>query len=958
MPARSAWSRSRRVGEIPYPPRAAVASLGVIVGRNQELSAISAVLDSARSGRAAALCLVGEAGVGKTTLLQAAEEAAEGFLQLRATGFESETSLGHTGLLEALGPLEPLADGLPGPQREALGAALGRSTDAVEGDRYLVAVATLSLLARAAEERPVLVAVEDLQWLDRESAAALAFAARRLHYDAVAFVLASRPGASTDLVAGIDTLAVQGLPVEAAEQLLAGSVSARLVPRLVRATGGNPLALLESSRRLTPAQRSGVAPLPDHLPVGTRLVDAFGAEVVALPEPARQAAVLLAASGDPAEGPVADALTAAGADPSVALDRLEQAGVVVREGAALQWRHPLLRAATWRSTGPEERRAAHLALAEALAGDPLRAVRHRAEAALGRDDVLAAELTRAAGGERLRRGYAASSSLAARAALLTSEPVEAARRWATAVEDAFLAGDTARTRELAGLVLDTTDDAPARGRVLAVLGQLDLYSGSVPRGRDLLAEAAELAEGPHRVLALAALANACYMRDDRAGMLRAGEELARTADRSDAEQCMLADATLGAAFVFSGRLEEGRALAAAALEQVESDPRLRDDPRHLATALLLARWAGDLRRAPFSAARRRLQRARDLGALGVLPQALAFTAAGRAFLGDHEGSYADAGEAAELGTELGYAAIITIAHEVLAWEAAARGRHDDALRALAESRRLTERAEVADVAQALPLAEAQCALVRGDLAEVVRLLEQRIEADGGRDTLDDPFGVAPDLTEAYVGLGRRKDARAVADRYRGLHAKTTEARIRARLARVTGLAEDDDDRAATAFRTSVAASEEVSDLFEAARSRLLLGSRLRRAGERRAAREELRRARDTFTGMGLYAWSRRAEDELAASGETARRDRTGADQPLTAQETRVALLVADGLSNKEVAAALFLSPKTIEHHVGSVLRKRGLRSRTQLAATLARGVGPAGLSPAEAPTYDEATGSP
>ncbi|HEU4489452.1 MAG TPA: AAA family ATPase [Jiangellales bacterium] len=928
----------------------------MIVGRDLELDALAAVLESARSGRAAALCLVGEAGAGKTTLLEAAEEAAEGFRRLRATGFQSETSLGHAGLLEALGPLEPFLDGLPGAQRGALDAALGRSDTATPGDRYLVAAATLSLLARAAEGQPVLVAVEDLQWLDRESTAALTFAARRLRHDAVAFVLASRPGAFADLTAGIDTLAVPGLPVGAAEQLLGGTVSARLVPELVEATGGNPLALLETSRRLTPAQRRGVTPLPDHLPVGTRLVDAFAAEVVALPGPSRRAAILLAASGEPAEGPVAAALAASGADAGAALDRLERAGVVVREGPALSWRHPLLRAATWQSARPEERRAAHVALADVLAPDPLRALRHRAEAAVGHDDGLATELTRLADGERSRRGFAAASTLEARAALLTSDPAGADHLSAAAVEDAFFAGDTATTRELASKVLADTDDGPARGRVLAVLAQLELYSGSVPRGRDLLVEAAELAEGRHRVTALWALANACYMRDDRAGMLRAGEELAVSADRSDPEQRMLADATLGAALVFAGRLDEGRALAGAALRLVETDPRMRDDPKHLTTALLLIRWAGDLHGADVLAATRRIRRARELGALGVLPQALAFTAAGRALLGDHEGAYADAGEAAELGAELGYGAIITIAYEVLAWEAAARGLHDDALRALAESRRLTERAEVADVAQALPLSEAACALARGDLAEVVRVLEQRVAADGGRDVLDDPFGVAPDLAEAYVGLGRREDARSVADRYRRLHAGAADARTRARTARVTALAEDDDVEAVGAFRTAVAAAEEGGDAFEAARSRLLLGSRLRRAGERRAAREELRRARDTFVGMGLQAWSRRAEDELAATGET-RRGRVGTDEPLTAQETRVALLVAEGLTNKEAAAALFLSPRTVEHHLGSVLRKRGLRSRTQLAAAMA-GAGAAALSPAETPTYDEETGSP
>ena len=918
----------------------------MIVGRDRELAAVEALLSRAREGRSGALCLVGDAGAGKTTLLEAAEGRAEGFTVLRATGFEAETSLAHAGLLEALGPVLDRLDALPPAQADALNAALGRAGVDGAGDRYLVAAAVLALLARAAEERPVLLLVDDLQWLDQESAAALAFAARRLTHDPTAVLLAARTGVAADRVAGTETVYVEGLAVPDAERLLHGQVARRLVPRLVDVTGGNPLALLETGRRLSPAQRTGTAPLPEDLPVGTRLLDAFGAEVRALPVPGRRAAVILAAAGDADTGTVAAALAATDQDPVTALDERERAGAAVRGGASLRFRHPLLRAAAWALATPAERRQAHLALASAVAGEPQRAVRHRAEAAVGRDDGLAEELADVADVARARRGYAAASALMVRSAALTTDRAVAGRRAAHAVEDAATAGDVTGARSLARTVLAEGDDA-ARGHVLAVLGELELYSGSVPRGRDLLAEAAGLAEGAYRVRALASLADACYLRDDRAGMLRAAQDLYAAADPSDTEQLMLAEATLGSSLVFSGDLLRGRTHAIRALELVESEARLRDDPRHLITALLLARWAGDLRKAAHFADRR-IRRARELGALGVLPQALAFMAAGAAFMGDHERAYADAGEAAELGAELDYAAIVTIAHEILAVEAAARGLHDVAAAALAESRRLTERAGVADVAQALPLAEALCAVCRGDAAEVVRLLERRVAVDGGRDTLDDPFGVAPDLVESYVALGRSGDARAAAQRYAELHAEATEAHLLARRSRVLALAEPDDSRAVASFRTAVTAAEEAGDPFEVARTRLLLGGRLRRAGERRAARDELRVAREAFAAMGLDAWTARTEDELAASGETAVRRRRNGEQPLTSRETRVALLVAEGLTNREIAAALFVSPKTVEHHVGAVLRKRGLRSRTELAASLARGGGvplPRGAEP-------------
>jgi DNA-binding CsgD family transcriptional regulator len=277
-----------------------------------------------------------------------------------------------------------------------------------------------------------------------------------------------------------------------------------------------------------------------------------------------------------------------------------------------------------------------------------------------------------------------------------------------------------------------------------------------------------------------------------------------------------------------------------------------------------------------------------------------------------------------------------VALEMVAWQSAARGQHDDARRALARARELTDVAGTTSVAAHQALTAAFCALCRGDLAETVALLEARLAADGGVGEMGEPLGVAPLLVEAYAGLGRREEAAALTERYAAAAPDAGPVRD-ALAARCAGLSDPDDDAAAAAFETALAMHALTGDPFETARTRLLHGSRLRRRGARVASRTELATAADAFAAMELTAWYQRAADELAATGATARPRRQRATEPLTSQETRVALLVAQGCSNKEVAAALFLSPKTVEHHLGSVFRKRGFRSRTELAAAFATG---------------------
>jgi DNA-binding CsgD family transcriptional regulator len=914
-------------GESPKDPsRRAVG----VVGRAEELNRIRALVDAARDGVTGALVVEGEAGVGKTTLLGAAAQLADGFTCLWARGVESEAALGHATLLELLGPVRDRLAEVPEVQAQALAAALGWRAGPTAGDRYLVAAATLSLLAVVAEPAPLLVVVDDLQWVDRESAAAVLFAARRLRNDAVAFLFAVRAGSTRPApLGGIEVLTLTGLPAADAAGLLPAGLADAVATQLVDGTSGNPLALLEVAGRLTPAQRRGAAPLPDPLPVGDRLQEVYEPLLAGLSGPAWRAILLLAASREGTAGPLVTALRRGGIDADAALDEAEQHGVVVRDRGALRFRHPLLRTAAWHLAQPAQRRAAYRALADALPGAAARTARawHLAEAASGPDDALAEELVAVADQDRTRRGFAAASAALERSALLTTDPGRAAERLAAAVSDAFLAGDIERTRVRAARVQDGAATRRARAEVLFTLGTLEQYAGSLPRAAELLAAAAELAEGRLCVWALTERAVTQFRLNELAAT---ADRIAEVADPADPQQHALAAFSQGAARLVGGDPAAGRPLVARALALLESEPSLRDDPRFLILFLLGVEALGQARWAR-AATQRRLAAARERGALGVLVGGLALVARGRAWVGDHAGAFADAGEATELGEQLGYAADAAVAVEMLAWQSAARGLHQDAQSALERARALVDRAGTTHVAAHLAITAAFCALCRGDLAEAVALLEARVAADGGRGARGEALGVAPTLVEAYLGLGRMSDAAALADQYAAVTPQPPDPATTALVARCQALATDDAVAAVAAFEAALATHAEAPDAFETARTHLLYGARLRRAGQRVAAREQLRAARDAFAAQDLTLWAQRATDELRATGQTARPRRPLADEPLTSQETRVALLVARGLSNREVAAHLFLSPKTVEHHLGSVYRKRGYRSRTELA---------------------------
>ncbi|HEY5981708.1 MAG TPA: AAA family ATPase [Microlunatus sp.] len=915
---------------------------GDLRGRDTELGRLDSVIESARGGTTSSVVFEGEPGIGKSTLLSAAAHRAAGFRCLWARGVESESVLAHAGLLQALGPLRATLGEIPGAQADALSVALGWQQPAAPADRFLVGGAVLSLLAAEAARAPVLLLVDDLQWVDRESASALTFAARRLRDDPVCFVWAGRSGQiPPELVADPPTVLLSSLSAADARVVFRGRIAERVADRLVDDTGGNPLAMLEISQRLTEAQRIGAAPLPAPATVvGDGLLSLYGEQLGALSAPARRAVLLTALNRSGSSAAVGAALAHEGLDVAAALDEAHDAAVLIHRDAEMDFRHPLLRTAAVGRASSGEQRSAHLSLAAVLATDSVAATWHRADATVGPDPALALDLVRAAGFTRDRQGYAAASIAMERATRLVKDQVRIADWLATAATDAFAAGDTGRTRTLASRVLDAPSDDGAHGRALFTLGLLEEYTGSVPASVELLASAVERLGGEHRTEALAELALARFRLNDVAGVAACATAIATTADRHDPRQRMLADFTRGFAAVFAGDPGTGSALLREAVEQIATPP-LRDDPRSLVHLALAGGFLGDP--GPLmSLGNHLLTQARARGGLGVLVPALTLAAAGRAWLGDHAGAFADAGEAVELGDQLGYAADVAVALEMVAWQSAARGQHEEARVALGRAKELTDRAGTTAHAAHSAITAAFCALSRSDPATAATILEDRLSIDGGVGAMGEPLGVAPDLVEAYLALGRHHAAAALADGFGAATPTEAAAWRRALAARCRGLTAPDQHAADLAFETALAAHAEAPDPFETARTQLLYGARLRRAGHRVRARVQLNAALDALTTMDLSAWVRRAADELAATGASPRSRRPRTEESLTAQETRVALHAASGLTTKDIAAALFLSPKTVEHHLSSVFRKRGVRSRAELAASFRAPATPAG----------------
>ncbi|NYI03948.1 helix-turn-helix transcriptional regulator [Allostreptomyces psammosilenae] len=885
----------------------------MLYGRSAEISALDEVIARARDGSGGAALLRGEAGAGKTALLDAAATRAGAMRVLRATGVEPESDLAFAALHQLLWPVTGSLDALPKPQRDAVRAALGLATGG-DGDRYLLAAGVLSLLAEAAVPAGLLCVVDDFQWVDRASADALLFAARRLGTERVAMLFAVRGDAP---VKGVPlTVDVGGLPGSAAAEMLKSRYGVRpgVARELVTLTRANPLALSEIAARLTPAQLAGRAPLPDPLPGGARL---FGDRVAALSAPARLLALVAATD---AELDVAlratDRLSAGQPLPPgentehtegrigpTALAELEGSGLAQLAGTRVRFRHPLVRAAVHEAATPAEVRRVHAVLAELTEGDGR--AWHLAGAATGPDEHVAAELVAAAERARDRGGYGTAATALARAAELTPEPHARATRLKDAAVAAWLGG---RPGQAESLLAEARDLAGAHAglamEIAQLRGRFELNSGNAAEAvrilaagdsLDMLADAAEAASyvgDPAAIIALGRRAAAHpegFLRDTVAG-------IGLTLDGDAAGPGLLRRALARVGEL--GEAAEYLWAAAAASHLGEAD-----------LASEMVDRAGRV--------------ARVSGMTGQLPVVLEFVATAERLAGRLANSQAVSEEGLELAREAGYENTVAAHLANLAVLAALRGEEETCERqarealAIAVPHRVGLRAGVA--AYALALRE----LCLGRHARAHDRFTAIAAAGPGAGHPTVVWRTAPDRVEAAVGAGDEAGARAALEAYErsSAHAATPEAH--ALLARCRGLTESSEEAFGEALRLH-------TNPFEAARTALLLGERLRRAQRPGEARAHLRTAWETFERAGAGPWARRAQAELRAAGESGRAQPAVLDA-LTPQELRIAGLVADGLSSKQIAARLFLSPRTVEYHLYKIYPKLGIGSRTELA---------------------------
>ncbi|MEU0535591.1 ATP-binding protein [Amycolatopsis tolypomycina] len=906
-----------------------------LIGRHRECAALDRLLADARSERGQVLVLRGEAGIGKSALLEYVNAQARGFRVARAAGVESEQVMAYAGLHQLCAPFLDRLDRLPEPQRDALGTAFGLNAGA-RPTRFLIGLAVLTLLADVAEEQPLLCLVDDVQWLDRMSEVVLAFVARRLLAERIVVVFALREtGRELDL-AGLPELPIGGLGEAESDALLdsvvKGPVDGRVRDRIIAEAHGNPLALLELPRAWTAADGFGQ---PGAVPLAGRIEQCFVQQLAPLPADTRRLLLIAAAEplGDATLLWAAAGRLGLGADPAAAAE----ATGLIEFGRRIRFRHPLVRSAVYRSAPARDRQDVHRALADVTdpGRDPDRRAWHRAQATVSPDEDVAADLERSAGRARARGGLVAAAAFLEQAALLTPEPARRADRELAA---AAVKRDAGALDEALGL-LDSAEAGPPDAGRAAEAGRLrGQIAFDQRRGGDaarLLLCAAErlvpLDANRARETFLEALAAALWAGADRDGLAAAASS-ARAAPPAPVPPRAV-DLVLDA---LATRLTDGHRAAAPLLARALAAVRALDVEAEGAERVrwLLGNRAGGMiatEAADFAAARdfaaRQVQLARDAGALVQLQFALNFLGVNELLAGELTAAASSAEEdrvIAEVtgNAPVGYAAMLLEAFR--GREARAAELFEDTARQ-ASARGQLRLVTFADYGRAV----LYNGLGRHDaaLAAAHRVFDQDVVGVQGL--------VTTELAEAASRTGDETQLRAAAARSAEREAAGTvearglDARVRALCSTGTG--------AEAGYRESIACLEGTALRVDLARSHLLYGEWLRREGRRVDARAQLHTAHEQLSAMGLTAFADRARRELQATGETARKRTAEPTGELTAQEFQIARLAADGYSNPEIGTRLFLSPRTVEWHLRKIFTKLGISSRRQLRDTALAG---------------------
>ena len=903
----------------------------VLIGRSEECSRLDRLLGEARAGASAILVLRGAAGAGKTALLDYTAGRADGYRVVRAAGVESEMELPFAGLHQLCAPLLDRLERLPSPQREALATAFGLSSGA-QPDRFFIGLAVLSLLSDAAEELPLLCLVDDAQWLDRSSALVLAFTARRLGADSVGIVFAVREPAEVDEWARLPDLRLGGLLDADARELLASVVDApldeRIRHRILAEARGNPLALLELPRELSPASLAGGFGLPGELALQSRIEASFRLRVERLPEATRRLLLLAAAE------PTGDlALLSRSADElGVAIEAMAPAvgDGMLELGARVAFRHPLLRSSIYRAAPAEDRRAAHRVLAAATDAevDPDRRAWHLARAALAPDEAVADELERSATRAQARGGLAAAAAFRARAAELTLDPAKRARRALDAAEAKQLAGAPHEALSLLAVAAEGPVEKLDRAMLQRLHGQIALDLRRAADAVPLLLDAARRLESSDP-----RLARETYLEALRAasvaGRLGGGVVAAAKAARKAPPSPGAPDAIDLLLDGLAARFTDGYAASAATLKRALD--AVRDERgragRDVRWPWLARRVAPDLfdDDAWHAFAIGNVQIARETGALAVLPLALNYHSLLRCFEGKLTAAAALLDEADEIADATGTAEMV-FGRVLLA------GCGGDHRRGLAQIEASELTATARNEGVVLTFGEHARALLYNGLGQHTAALAPAHSASA-RDELMVSVWALPELVEAACRCGKRELASDAMER---LAERTGAAgtdlalgiEARARAMTSQGVAAEE------LYREAVERLGRTRLTLETARAHLLFGEWLRREQRRIDAREHLRAAHEMFDSMGTEAFAERARRELHATGETVRARTPEASAQLTAQEAQIAQLARDGLSNPEIAARFFISPRTVQYHLRKVFTKLEISSRTQLQTAL------------------------
>lgn len=913
---------------------------GSLRGRERDCAVLDALASRARTGRSQVLVLRGEAGVGKTALLDYLSEKTSDFALTRISGVQSDMELAFAGLQQLSAPLLGHIGILPPPQRAALEVAFGYGTGPAP-DRFLVGLAVLSLLAAASAKQPLLCVIDDAHWLDQVSVQTLAFVARRLLAEQVAMVFAVRDG-HPDVLAGLPEHTVAGLNDAAARELLEsvmiGGIDPLVRDRIVAETRGVPLALIDVPRSVSATELAGGFWISGRRSSTAAIEDGFIARIQALPEETRK--LLLVASAEPIGDGALFLRAAAQLGLHVeALGPAEAAGMI-EFGARLRFKHPLMRSAAYRAADLGEQRAVHRALAEATdpQADPDRRAWHAANAAAGPDDAVAAELEASADRAQRRGGIAAAASFLERAAVLTLDPQLRGSRAIAAAQ----AKREAASPDSAYTLLAMTDSAPLdalqKAQVVRMRAQMDFVRSragaagapTVGEAGAQLLDAARGLDGLNDELAretyLEALAAAVY-----AGRLGAPTLLAEVATagaqavRRAGAPVRPIDLLLGG---MSARIIDGPAAGSADLvaaldlwnDHAEQNPAqslywpfpvIQESAAHeMWDDAVLERIATDT-----------VRRARDAGALAALPQALGYRAGVHFYRGEFGSATGVLQESAAISAAMGQAPVPYHTLNLAAWG----GVPADAVE-------LIEAAAAAGTARGegrlVGLAAFCSAVLHNGLGRYAEALTAARRCCEYED-LGFHSWCLYELIEAAVHVGDRETAAAALPRFtERAAARGTQWGLGAAAAAQALLA---DNAAAEAKFLEAIERLQLADIaLHLSRARLAYGEWLRRVNRRNDARHQLGTAHDMFTAMGAQAFAERARRELVATGEKVRKQPVGTGDGLTAQEAQIAGLAAGGLTNSEIGAQLFISTHTVEWHLRKVFVKLGIKSRRQL----------------------------